>query len=188
MNQDCDQAEVVSMERDTEREILLPFTALYASAIAHCDVKNGGFNHDDAGLSLSLPEIVTSTIGLTPSGKLVASGRSGENQFRILFEANDINEASYWATIFGDTLPNLVMEFVIVTKGDEVSISPYDEWLVWPWHISAEERITALKEAVQRQERFGGDVNVFEITRVAVTDGPRSLLFDVVAKHLGRLA
>lgn len=187
MNQDCSHAEVVSVERDTEREILLPFNALYASALAHSDVKNGGFNLDDAGLSLSLPEMVTSSIGLTPSGKLVALSRSGEDHFRILLEANDTSEASYWATIFGGALPNLVMEFVIVTINDEVSISPYDEWLVWPWQISPEERMAALKEAVQRQERFGEDVNAFELTRLSVTDGPRSLLFDAVAKHLGLL-
>ena len=188
MNQDCEHTDVVSMERDTEREILLPFSALYASAIAHSDVQNGGFKLDDTGLSLSFPDVVTSTIGLRPLSEAPAPSRAGENHFRILFEANANGEASYWAAIFGDTLPSLVMEFIMVSNNGEVSINPFDEWLVWPWQVSPEERIAALKEARKRQELFEECINAFELTRLAVTDGPRTLLFVGVTKHLRFLA
>lgn len=174
-------------ERSAQYAVTVPFGALYGSATSFVNQEGFSFHLDHAGATLFLPRMVTCTLGVTPVRSTAAVRTDGRDHFRVLFEANDTAGRSYWLTVFGTDQPNLVMEFATRVDGADVDIWPYDEWLVWPWHKNSDDRIASLKTARDRQAKFEEDAQISELTRRAAMDGPRSALFEGVAKHFGWL-
>ena len=182
---DDDNLEAYVMNlRDKEFEILIPVLALTSCANSRAMELGGGFGWSENGWQLSWPYEVAVGFGIRPVQFCKNKGKV--DVFKVLFEPLVTEGPNYWSTLFDLTAPALVISYEANSDKPPV-ISPTDEeWLLWDWYVSDDEKITALEQAIAAQRELEGQVDYLALAKQASTVGPRSTLFTVVAAHLAR--
>lgn len=162
--------------------ILSPTQALLVSALSASDPERHGYYVDD-GFEIILPCRNWQALGFCPSRE--APVESGVNTYRLLFKAVAADgKQAYWSFLFPEAEPEIVFEFQVDRESGVSIVSISDGWLEWPWWLSKEERLEYLVSAQQAYEQLFDEINWLELVKQSATTGPKSALFEGVAKHL----
>lgn len=172
-------AEQVGM---AEFSILLPTTALFVSALSAGNPERYGYSLDH-GFDIVLPDRVWATLGFRSDRNEIVAG--ADDTYRVLFHPlKDADQKNYWGTLFPSIKPQLVFEFQKEDTSNGPKITIYDYWIRWPWSVSEEESLQIVQAAEQKREDLDKKIGWLELTKVSATEGPKSALFEGVAKHL----
>jgi hypothetical protein len=189
MSQDSDQHDQFEAEHvnisDLEMaqfDILSPTQALFVSALSAGDPEQHGYVFEDS-LEIVLPDRNWQVLGFSPTP--TAPAEVEEHNYRVLFApAFTDNRTSFWGCLFPDVAPEIVLEFLVNEEDGSACVRITDGWLEWPWWLSSEERLRYLENAKTAYERLFNDSNWLELIEQSVTTGPKSTLFEGVAKQL----
>lgn len=169
-----------------EFAVLLPTQALFVSALSAGEPERHGYSVDD-GLHIMLPERVWRTLGFCPSPE--APVKNSTDTYRLLFDpASDNLAGTVWDVLFSETKPQIVMEFIVDHDAGRPVVSISDSWLEWPWWIASDERLEHLTSAQQAYDELADSVDWPKLAEQSATVGPKSALFDAVAKHVAAQA
>jgi hypothetical protein len=165
-----------------EFAVLSPTQALFFSALSAGDPERDGYSIND-GFEIVLSDRIWKTLGFCPSPATPVE--SAVDTYRLLFApvSADIRQ-TYWASMFPKAAPQIVVEFLVNREDGATSVAISDGWLEWPWWVSSEERQSYLEFAQKAYEQLFDEVNWLELTKKSATTGPKSALFEGVAKHL----
>lgn len=177
-----EQSQLVGKLEVAEFVVLLPTQALFVCALSAGKPERHGYSVED-GLHIILPERVRRTLGFAPCP--AAPVKNSTDTYRLLFDlASDNAAGTYWDLLFSETRPQIVMEFFVGNDEWRPFVSISDSWLEWPWWIARDERLEHLTSAQQAYEELAESVDWPKLAEQSATVGPKSALFDAVAKHL----
>lgn len=181
-----EQDQLVGELEVTEFAVLSPSQALFVSALSAGHPERHGYYLDDS-LQIILPEHVWQSLGFCPSP--AAPVKNDVDTYRILFDPISANvEKTYWDLLFSKAKPQIVMEFFVGDDEGRPTVCISDSWLEWPWCISREERLKLLTLAQTACEQLSDEMNWLELSKQSVITGPKSTLFEGVAKHVAAQA
>lgn len=167
---------------------MAPTLALLSCAHSRAAELGCGFEIDNNSLKIVWPGEVVRGFGLEPTDVLVASDERG--LVKIHFEPILESANSYWKHLFASKVPSLVVGYEV--SDDQNSSEPPlvrlidEEWLHWPWHVSKEDRLAAMKEAVASFEQLSDAAGWVKAAQRSAIDGPRSILFTTVLEYCSR--
>jgi len=177
-----DQDQNVSDLDVAEFAVLSPTQALLVSALSASDPERHAYYVDD-GFEILLSDRTWQALGFCPSCE--APVESGVNTYRLLFKAIAADgKQTYWGFLFPKAEPEIVFEFQVDRESGVSIVSISDRWLEWPWWLSKEERQEYLVSAQLAYEQLFDEINWLELTKQSATTGPKSALFEELAKHL----
>ena len=176
------QDQSVSDLNVAEFAVLSPTQALFVSALSAGDPEHHGYCLDN-GFEIVLPNQTWQALGFCPSPTMPVE--RAVDTYRFLFEPVSADDRqNYWNVLFPEVAPKIVIEFFVGRDDDTPFITILDSWLEWPWWFSNEERQSCLEFAQKAYGQLFEEINWLELTKQSATTGPKSALFEGVAKHL----
>lgn len=177
-----DHDQLVGELEVAEFAVLSPTQALFVSALAAGKPEHDGYYVDD-GFQIILPDRVWRALGFYPSPAALV--KNGVDTYRMLFDPTSARvKKTYWGMLFSQVKPQIVMEFCLDDDEGRSIVCIADSWLKWPWWIAREERLKHLISAQTAYEKLSDKMNWLELTKQSVITGPKSTLFEGVAKHI----
>lgn len=166
-----------------EATLLFAVGALLSNANRASTEKGCGFRFVPEGLVVEWPAEVQQAMGLKPTDTLLVNEE--ERICRLLFEPCDADIGrSYWNLLFPQNPPSLVFEYSVGDDDVGNVITPtIESWLVWPWHVSSEEKTATLESALSAQSTLEAAIDWLAAAMVSGNE-QRPALFDAVAEHL----
>lgn len=170
----------VTYDFDREQDLLFPIGAVIASAQHYAESQGFGFWGVGEAVSSVWTSEIGSVLGIMPQSTAVSAQDSTLN--RVLFEpVEPMPQNTYWETLFAKGCPKLVVEYSSDT--DERKLIPtHDGWLVWPWHMSMEDRHAALLQALEAQKALEQGISWSDAVQRSMVDD-RSTLFGALQAY-----
>ena len=165
---------------DREQDLLFPIGAVISSAHHYAESQGFGF----WGMGETVSSVWTSelgnVLGIMPQTTVVSAQDSAFR--RVLFgPVEPLQHNSYWEKLFVKDCPKLVVEYS--SDANEHRLIPtHDSWLVWPWHMSVEDRNAALVQALEVQKAIEEGISWPDAVQRSVVDD-RSVLFGALQAY-----
>ena len=167
---------------DEEFALLLAVGALIQSANSRAVELGDGFIQSDNQWRLQWPSQVEAVMGLRPNE--IRTVDNEKKLIHVFFEPLPSENHSYWSMLFSGYAPTLAMEYSF-NGGNPPMLTFADEaWLQWSPHVTDDERVIAISEAIAAQETVQSSFDWLGLTQKSVIENAQSALFKGLSEYV----